>query len=56
MIEEEYAKLEPYINIFSSSAVTNRSMQPISEEDLKTLKELLEMMKEGRVRIEAPST
>ncbi|MEM3622806.1 MAG: site-specific integrase [Candidatus Bathyarchaeia archaeon] len=47
-VEQEYCKLEPFINIFSG-----RSAEPIgiSEQDVETLKQLLEMMKEGKIKI-----
>lgn len=51
VIEREYAKLEPYINIYSGKAAETEGLG-ISEEDLASLKELLEMMKEGKIKIE----
>jgi integrase len=50
-VEREYAKLEPYINIYSGRpAVVSGS--EISEEDMETLKHLLAKINEGRVKIE----
>jgi hypothetical protein len=50
VIEREYAKLEPYINIYSGKAAETEGLG-ISEEDLASLKQLLPMMKEGKVKI-----
>ncbi len=49
MIEKEYAKLEPYINVYSSRAAQPAS--EISPEDMETLKEILQMMREGKIEI-----
>jgi len=50
-VEREYAKLEPYINIYSGRpAVVSGS--EISEEDMETLKRLLAKIDEGKVKIE----
>ena len=50
-VEQEYAKLEPFINIYSGKAV--EASLGISEEDMETLKQLLEMMKKGKIKVEA---
>ena len=50
-VEKEYEKLEPYINIYSGKAV--EASLGISEEDMETLKQLLEMMKKGKIKVEA---
>jgi len=52
VIEREYAKLEPYINIYSGKSAETEGLG-ISEQDLTSLKQLLQMMKEGKVKIEA---
>jgi len=49
-VQKEYEKLEPYINIFSGKAV--EASLGISEQDVETLKELLQMMKEGKIKID----
>jgi len=48
-VEREYEKLEPYINIYSGK----RSIEdlPISESEWQDLKELLSLMKQGKVKI-----
>lgn len=51
VVEKEYAKLEPYINIYSGKA--QMEGLGISEEDLESLKELLEMMRQGKVKIDS---
>ena len=51
VVEAEYAKLEPYINIYSGKAGETEGLG-ISEEDMESLKQLLQMMKEGKVKIE----
>jgi hypothetical protein len=50
-VEREYAKLEPHINIYSGRPAEANSLG-ISEEDLETLKQLLDKIKEGKVKIE----
>lgn len=50
VIEREYAKLEPYINIYSGRVAETEGLD-ISEEDLASLKQLLQMMKEGKIKI-----
>jgi len=49
VVEREYEKLEPYLNIYTGK----RSIEelPISEAEWQDLKELLSLMKEGKVRI-----
>ena len=51
-VEREYAKLEPYLNIYSGRAAEIEH-SAISEEDLASLKDLLRLMKEGKVKIQA---
>ena len=51
VIEREYAKLEPYINIYSGKAAETEGLG-INEEDMASLKQLLQMMKEGKIKIE----
>jgi hypothetical protein len=50
VVEKEYAKLEPYINIYSGKTVTTQGLT-ISQEDEKTLKTLLEDLKTGKIKI-----
>ena len=50
VVEREYAKLEPYINIYSGRSVEDSSLG-LSEEDVDALKILLQKMKEGKVEI-----
>jgi integrase len=50
-VEKEYAKLEPFINIYTGRPAENDL--GISDEDVETLKELLQKMKEGKVKIES---
>jgi integrase len=50
-VEREYAKLEPYLNIYSQRPV-DTSSERISDEDMETLKLLLEKIKEGKVKVE----
>jgi hypothetical protein len=50
VVEKEYAKLEPYINIYSGRAAETEGLG-ISEEDMASLKQLLQMMKEGKIKI-----
>ena len=45
-VEREYAKLEPYINIYSGKGSESEA-SAISEEDLGSVKELLQFMKEN---------
>jgi site-specific recombinase XerC len=49
-VEKEYEKLEPYINIYSGKAV--EASLGISEQDLEALKQLLELMKQGKIKVE----
>lgn len=49
-VEKEYMKLEPYINVFSGRAEVGLSL---SEEDAEALARLLDMMKQGKVKIKA---
>jgi hypothetical protein len=51
VVEREYAKLEPFINIYSGRAAETEGLG-ISEEDMASLKQLLQMMKEGKIKIE----
>jgi len=48
-VEREYAKLEPYINIYSGRHA--QEQLGISPEDLETLKLLLRKFKQGKVKI-----
>jgi len=48
-VEKEYEKLEPYINIFSGKAA--EVSLGINEQDMETLRQLLQMMKEGKIQI-----
>ena len=50
VVEKEYARLEPFINIYSGRAAETEGLG-ISEEDMASLKQLLQMMKEGKVAI-----
>jgi len=50
VVEKEYTKLEPYLNIYSGKVAESEGLG-ISEEDLASLKELLQMMKEGKIKI-----
>jgi len=50
-VEKEYEKLEPYINIYSGKA-TETSLG-ISEQDVETLKQLLELIKAGKIEIKS---
>jgi len=50
-VEQEYSKLEAYINVYSGKAV--EASLGISEQDMETLKQLLEMMKQGKVKIDS---
>jgi hypothetical protein len=47
VVEKEYAKLEPYLNIYSGKV----SSDEISPEDLNTLRQILQKMKEGKLSI-----
>jgi hypothetical protein len=49
VVEKEYAKLEPYLNIYSGNAGGGLGLK---DEELLTLRELLVKMKEGKVHIE----
>jgi len=49
VIEREYAKLEPYLNIFTGKKA--REEIALSPEDVETLKLLLRKFKQGKVRI-----
>lgn len=50
VVEKEYAKLEPYINIYSGKTTGNQGLI-ISPEDEKTLKTLLEDLKTGKIKL-----
>lgn len=50
VIEREYAKLEPYINIYSGKTAETEGLG-ISEEDVDTLKQLLAMFKQGKIKV-----
>jgi predicted transcriptional regulator len=43
--------LEAYINVYSGKAV--EASLGISEQDTETLKQLLEMMKQGKIKIDS---
>lgn len=49
-VEREYAKLEPYINIYSGRRTEEEGLG-MSDEDKETLMELLRKFKEGKIRI-----
>lgn len=49
--EKEYAKLEPYLNIYSSSRAGSSDGFRVNDEDMATLKMLLDKFKEGKVKI-----
>jgi hypothetical protein len=51
-VEREYAKLEPYINIYTGRP-PGQTEGEISEDDMETLKDLLQKYKEGKVKIES---
>ena len=51
MIEKEYAKLEPYINIYSSSRAVETGLG-LSEEEMAKLRRLFDLMKAGKLKIE----
>lgn len=51
VVEKEYSKLEPYVNIYSGKAAQTEGLG-INEEDMASLKQLLQMMKEGKIKIE----
>lgn len=51
VVEKEYAKLEPYINIYTGKTSETQGLT-INEEDQKILSQLLQKFKEGKVRIE----
>jgi len=48
VVEKEYAKLEPYINIYSLRAVE----LGLSEKDRYVLNRVLEAVEQGKIRIE----
>jgi hypothetical protein len=50
-VEREYAKLEPYINVYTGRP-PGQSEGDIDEEDMDTLKELLQKLREGKVKFE----
>ena len=50
VVEKEYAKLEPYINIYSGKATETAGLD-ISEEDVETLKQVLQMVKQGKLKV-----
>ena len=49
-VEQEYAKLEPYLNIYSGRPTQQQGFA-ISPEDEKTLRELLEGLKTGKIQL-----
>jgi hypothetical protein len=51
VIEREYAKLEPYLNIYSQRTALGST--DLSQEEITDLKELLKKMKMGKVRIDS---
>lgn len=51
VVEREYAKLEPYLNVFSGRRAAEGL--DISGEDAETLKVLLQKFREGKVKIES---
>jgi len=50
VIEREYAKLESYINIYSGKTAETEGLG-MSEEDVETLKQVLQLVKQGKIRI-----
>ena len=50
VIEREYAKLEPYINIYSGKTAETEGLG-INPEDVETLKQVLQMVKQGKIKI-----
>jgi len=50
VIEREYGKLEPYLNVFSGKA--GATGLDISEDEVEVLKVLLQKFREGKVKIE----
>lgn len=50
VIEKEYEKLEPFINIYSGQAAKAEAW-PISKEDVDTIRTLLQMVKKGKIQI-----
>jgi integrase len=52
-VEREYAKLEPYLNIYSGRPAAGADEDlDLSAEDVASFKEMLQMWKEGRLKIE----
>ncbi|MCW4048074.1 MAG: hypothetical protein NWE99_11040 [Candidatus Bathyarchaeota archaeon] len=49
-VEQEYAKLEPYLNIYSGKPAQREGLN-ISPEDEQTLRELLEGLKTGKTKL-----
>jgi integrase len=50
VVEKEYAKMEPYLNLYSGRAA--EAEEDLSDEDVASLKELAQLMKEGKIKIE----
>lgn len=48
VVEKEYAKMEPYLNLYSGRAGDEE--EDLSDEDVASLKELLQMWKEGKLK------
>ncbi len=55
IVEREYAKLEPYINIYSGLAArgADLTLTPEDEASLKEIKEILKAIKEKRLKLVA---
>ena len=49
VVEREYAKMEPYLNLYSGHAGAEE--EDLSDEDVASLKELAQAMKEGKIKI-----
>lgn len=49
VVEKEYARLEPYLNVYSGKRAVEEL--PLSESEWKDLKELLSLMQQGKVTI-----
>jgi hypothetical protein len=47
MIEKEYAKLEPYLNIYSRTQPLDEL--PLTDSDWQDLKDMLSLMREGKL-------
>jgi len=52
VVEKEYAKMEPYLNLYSGRAAGAEEDLDLSAEDVASFKEMLQMWKEGRLKIE----